>query len=788
MSDSDFPFDSVLNLAPLIEYWEVNLDSNILFSGFPAEDIKRMINEAPELREPVEDLAVLEKHKILVGLLLSAVFPTAMLESDLSAAMVPFSFKNIYATPGYLDIMPTDEVSDNVSVNFADNNIRAAKVMMACVFILNKLYGTDFTIDRPMLVTVPDESSGLLRIYKVNINTQFIDVVSRGELKPIKKKIIRMLLDDLYNTELWLKYIDPKQFQFQGFGIIKLVDVTVEEMLSSIKFDLLKKDAVTCDRSFRSMQSKMRAIFRLPDMKLGLSYFDPNENIISNYGARDWSSFVMPNTTDTLTCDVFMGSIYEEAYLKKRPVVVEDLNEYENKGTLEQQLLDNNIKSMVIAPLLHDDEVIGMLELGASEAGRLNPMNTVKIENVIPMFTAAVRRVLGEMQTEVRAVIQEECTSIHPTVEWRFMEEGYDLMSKRRQGIKAQLGDIIFPEVYPIYGLSDIRNSSTERARAIQQDLINNLKEIEKVISAIIQRTHMPILDEINYRVNLEIEKIAGGLDSGDESSVLDFIKEEVMPTFRHFKNSDSELKAIIDEYEKLIDPKLGVIYDKRKDFEESLTAINEAISVYLDHVEQQAQNIFPHYFEKYKTDGVEYNIYIGQSLVKGKKFDSILLRNFRLWQLLTQCEIARNVERLKSELPMELNITQLILVHGESLSIKFRKDEKQFDVDGAYNIRYEIVKKRIDKAYIKGRNERLTQPGKIAIVYTQPKELEEYMRYINYLQAINYLNDSVEELELEELQGASGLRALRVEVNLQAVTRDVGSKLLEEAIAAIHA
>jgi hypothetical protein len=40
--------------------------------------------------------------------------------------------------------------------------------------------------------------------------------------------------------------------------------------------------------------------------------------------------------------------------------------------------------------------------------------------------------------------------------------------------------------------------------------------------------------------------------------------------------------------------------------------------------------------------------------------------------------------------------------------------------VDGAYDIRYEIVKKRIDKALIKGTNERATQPGKIVIVYSQ--------------------------------------------------------------------
>ena len=54
--------------------------------------------------------------------------------------------------------------------------------------------------------------------------------------------------------------------------------------------------------------------------------------------------------------------------------------------------------------------------------------------------------------------------------------------------------------------------------------------------------------------------------------------------------------------------------------------------------------------------------------------------------------------------------------------------DQKQFDVDGAYNVRYEIVKKRIDKSYIKGTTERLTQAGKIAIVYSNDSDATEYL------------------------------------------------------------
>ena len=40
-----------------------------------------------------------------------------------------------------------------------------------------------------------------------------------------------------------------------------------------------------------------------------------------------------------------------------------------------------------------------------------------------------------------------------------------------------------------------------------------------------------------------------------------------------------------------------------------------------------------------------------------------------------------------------------------------------------------------------------------------------EYKHYLEYLQSINYITDEIEFLDLEELPGASGLKALRVEI-----------------------
>jgi hypothetical protein len=72
-----------------------------------------------------------------------------------------------------------------------------------------------------------------------------------------------------------------------------------------------------------------------------------------------------------------------------------------------------------------------------------------------------------------------------------------------------------------------------------------------------------------------------------------------------------------------------------------------------------------------------------------------------------------------------------------------------------------------VDKVHIRDSNERLTQPGKIAVIYFNEKEAEEYLGYVRYLQEKGVLNNDLEHLELEELQGVSGLRAFRVGVTL---------------------
>jgi len=395
----------------------------------------------------------------------------------------------------------------------------------------------------------------------------------------------------------------------------------------------------------------------------------------------------------------------------------------------------------------------------------LNSINQNKFLDLLPVFKTAIERSTTEQKNLIEAIIQEKYTSIHPSVKWSFMDaaEKYQKqLFKKKENVK--IDEIVFNNVYPLYGQSDIKGSSVARNNAIEEDLITQLTLAITVLRKACESEKIPIYKELMFRIEEYLNSVRKGLKSGDETTILSFFKREIYPVFEHIKTLNPQLSELVSTYTNRLDDDLQVVYEKRKEYEDSVTILNDSLSRYIDKKQEEVQKMFPHYFERYKTDGVEYNMYIGQSLVKDKTYNDVYLHNLQLWQLQLMCEMENVAMKATEKMMHELRVASLILIHSNPLAIKFRMDEKQFDVDGAYNIRYEIIKKRIDKAHIKGTTERLTVPNKIAIVYSQDKDAKEYKKYIKYLQSKNKLG-KIEELELEDLQGVSGLKAIRVEV-----------------------
>jgi len=642
------------------------------------------------------------------------------------------------------------------------------KTLNAYASILESIYDKKLDFKGSMGFFLKDPETQLARHYKIEINTRFTKVVAKPDAPMLTADQVAQLTRKFDNLSVWLEHLPPENFEIQGLVVFRLVDVTIEETLSSLKFILLEDDSLINPDKFEKVKQKIRSLLSIPELEFGISVFNEKRNTFIESDTKN--SLILAGLSSDANCEEYFGTFPCQVEATKKPLFFEDVLKVENPPPFLKALAQKGIRNLFIAPLYQGEQFVGLLELGTKSPGQMGTMAALNLSDIFPLFSIAVKRNADKIENRIQRTIKENFTAIHPAVEWKFVDSALKMMAMQDKGESVQIEPIVFPEVYPLYGASDIRSSSTYRSKAIQDDLLAHLALAEEVLSTGYLQYKTPILDELSYRVENYYKHIQQGLYSGDEIEILEFLQFEVEPCFRHMEaNSPAEeVNDVLNKYWKAIQNNLGVLYDRRKAFEESLTKINETIAAVIDDAEAEAQKMYPHYFEKYKTDGVEYNIYVGDALAKNHDFDPVHLKNLRLWQLLTMHNSAKAAEKIKDNLPVPLSTTHLILVQSNPLSIRFRIDEKKFDVDGAYNIRYEIVKKRIDKALIKGTDERLTQPQKIAIVYSQPKEAAEYKAYLEYMAARGLVYPEIEDFELEDLQGVQGLKGLRVTMKFE--------------------
>ena len=762
-----FPFRSTLSLEPLIAYWHVREQAPNAGVALLARAIGEQIAQADWCRGPLVDFTVLERNSDLVETLMLAVFPPASFAADISGVVAPFQRRSFYATRHFEEVMLGKDRIIKQPLNIDMAAMERQMGLMAYHLVLHRVYGAELPALGTIVFTVPDYKIGLYRHYGVDFNSDFVTVKVVGEQPVLSAEQLEMLIHNRHRPELWRELLPPEHFELEGFNVIHLVDVTDQEILSELKYDLLERDVLQTPARFEQIQEKLRVLFAQPALQLGIAAYDEKKRAFVDFGRKINHSFLTKQVQHQ-AADSSFRLIYERLLREREPLVLKDVGTADIPEDLRQQITGLGIHSAILALLPYGNDTVGLLELGTPDVGGLDEFDMDKVAQFVPLFAVAVKRNAEDLQSRVQAIIREKFTAIHPTMEWRFTDAARNLLAQLDAGNRtAEMEPIVFEDVYPLHGSCDIRSSSVVRNEAIQGDLIEHLTLANKVLKKASEYQQLPILDELRFYVTKNLKRLREGILSGDEANIYDSLAREVEPLFEYLAKHTPEMRPVITNYWSNIDPKLGILYKRRQDFERSVTTLNDAVSDYLDEEENKAQLMYPHYFQRYKTDGVEFNIYVGSTLVENKPFDLVFLKNLRLWQLLTMVEITRRTAVLKHTLPVPLDTTQLILIHGQPLSIRFRQDERQFDVDGAYNIRYEIIKKRIDKATVQGTGERLTQPGTIALVYAQSREAVEYYEYIDYLQDRGLLEPGVEEVELEELQGVKGLLALRVRVKL---------------------
>jgi len=758
------PMQLNVSFNKLLEHYEKLADDKDDFISAKAKRVLKSAEPYPELREGFSNLQVLKDREKEISIILQDSFASVLTNNEIKTASVPFHNLIFNSSERFKKILNAAGEDFELSIqNMPDDY----SYIIACTVILNFCYGYNLNFKRPFYYEIPD-SNGILRYYKILYNADFCEIEPTNKAKRITEDDYKLLLDNFEDLDLWKEKFPADSYIFKGFVISNIFDVTEDQAISNIKSNLIGEDKRKDESFIEGFHEVFRSLLGINDIKVGFSIYNEEENIFERVYGAGMNSYLLGDLENKKCSDALCSWSYNKLLNEKNYFSVSDVdNNYEKtKGKAPHiaNLKAQGIKSAIFAPIANDEGLMGILEIISNKTEVLNSVNANKLVDVMPFIISAVERSKKEEENLIEAIIQKECTSIHPSVHWRFAKEAKNYINSEIQGKEASFKKIAFKNVYPLYGQIDIKGSSEARNYATREDLSLQLKSAKDILLKASKIEQLPIYDQFIYQINTFLKELQEYFQVDSEQQISSFFKQEVEPLLNHL-NSNKLLKSDINGYFKTIDDKVNVLYRHRKDYDDTISKINMEMAALLDKKQKEAQQMYPHYFERFKTDGVEHNMYIGEAITKDNTFNQIYLYNLRLWQLKVMCEMENAYYQMQNNFPVSLDVASMILVFNQPLTISFRMDEKQFDVDGTYNARYEIVKKRVDKAYIKGTTERVTQKGKISIVYSQKQDEIEYMGYIKFLQSKHYLDTDVEIVELQDLQAVTGLKAIRVSV-----------------------
>ncbi|GAB3890777.1 hypothetical protein GCM10028803_01920 [Larkinella knui] len=607
--------------------------------------------------------------------------------------------------------------------------------------------------------------NGLTRYFRIDINNTFIEPRLNTPLPALRPAWI----DFANGTGPLPEAADQLplcEFTSEGFAFFVVEDITEAETIQQLQavFTHLHSDAEPV--IYRRFETALRNLVGQTDLQISIVPFSKvNGFYVHQPEVSARSVFFRHSSTVIDGYDPTTQKIIHTLIQNPVPLLFPNLKGLPEPE--EQMLARKGIRSFAFYPVVSGKEMLGVLEMASPHPDAFADEILQKIDQVIPLVQELLRYQLHQFRQNLDQLIKKKFTPLQPAVEWKFNEVAWEYMRlDKKEAFNSEATQVRFPQVYPLYGAIDIRNSSNERYKAVRQDFYDQLVTIQNLLSESNLPNELTMPNQLLATTSHWRSKLTVGLNPEDELGISDFLIQDIKPYFQHLRLHYPHLEASIQHYFKQTNPVNGLFHQALQVYERSVEWLNTAVNTYIKDEEKKLQAIYPHYFERYRTDGMEYTIYVGQSIAPKVNFAPDFLHRFFQWQLNSMLEMAQLTHLLLPRLPLPLQTTQLLLAHTQPVDISFRQDEHRFDVEGSYSIRYEVLKKRIDKAYIAGTQERLTQPDTIALVYSNRREVADYLPFITKLQEENKLLPRIDYLDLEPLQGVAKLKAIRLHLN----------------------
>lgn len=752
-----------LSFRPLVAY----LKRRIKTEHTVKREFYRFLLEKLESDKALErdvDINGLYKHRSTLELIFIILTPLMANEKELFWALsTPVPNQLFFST----DLL-YDFILENAPENKHDDNQQLAREKEQLTFIystiLSRFYKYNTLFSDDLIFASKRKETDLSQYYKVNVDTQFIEITYKnGTLPTLNLQQFHNLSQDGNSLKTLQNILPLSDFKFDGFTVVSLTDVTLQHSLDVIKNTLVNH--ACANNAFDEVVQALKTLANNANLNFSLlPLFTVNGKPVFDANEKGTSALITAYQHFNFNENVIYQSLanYQQ---KPRPLFLTAIDKAQLSEMPVMRLVkETGVKFYAILPVFYNAQMVGVLEIFSAAEITITDEELNAIYAALPLLGQLFQLRIDEFNTELTSVLKDKFTALQPAVQWKFNQQAWAYIKDSKRNSSA-IPTITFKDLYPLFGAIDIRNSTLENNLAQKKDLQVQLLKLQQTLKELRTAVNLDLLDKYIFECTNWLESIEKNFSPSEQDALNNFLNIEVLPTLKQIAPSHLQSNNVVDEYMAFIDPTNGHAFANRRAIATALMQINTNVNNYLERAVAELQKSYPCYFSKFRTDGVEYDIYIGQEIAPEIHFDEVYLKNIRLWQLQSMVEIARLTKHLSKQMEKPLYTTQLIFIHSNPITITFRNDERRFDVEGTYNVRYEVIKKRIDKITIAGTKERLTKVGSVSLVYYNDVDVKEYITYITFLQNQGYLQDQLSYFDLEEAQGVTGLKAIRVDV-----------------------
>jgi len=756
---------SALSIKPFVDYLKLKIDNEKTIKSEFYRFVLKKIDRYEELADGVIKANNLQKLTDVFELIYATL--TSAVESNNKfcwAIATPVLTKIIYGTDDFFSFLKEHQKGKNLAAQGTHALFAHENVDFIYRIILQKLYHFPAEIHNDTIYSYQQPDSDIVKYNRLRIDTTFIEVTTAVDLPEINPELIEACLYEGRGMETLSNIISLSMFTLEGFAVITVDDFSAEHALQTIR-DLLVSYSSSPERLYIQVLKALQIMAGITTVEFGLLPFIKLNGQLMLKGRECNNSFLIKSGRKSGSGDIDSEAFLNEYIKNPTALFFSTISEQKiEQYRFLEAIKKAGITSYAILPIFYNRQPAGIMEIYSTKKTVFYEKLLSHLQPAVPLLSQLLQDSILQFEARLNRVIKNKFTTIQPSVEWKFNQAAGGYLLKKPSKNQAGIDSVSFGDVFPLFGSVDIRDSTIQHNQALK----NDIKILNKILAGFF-KSHRKIAGkdpDVQSTFKSWEKQLKKRLKSNDENQIKDYIKLVITPGVEELSSLLPELEKPLNKYRDAINEKEGLAYSNRLALESSLKSINDSLNKYYENAQVKLQKIHPCYFEKFRTDGVEYDIYTGHSISPEHRFTAAHLKKFRIWQLKSMIDICRLTKEMLPKLLRPLRTASLIFVHSGKINLCFRNDERRFDVEGYYNIRYEVIKKRIDKVRIRKTEERLTQPDKISLVYFNDSDVKDFLDYASVLQKDGALKDDLEHLELEELQGVSGLKAFRVSVN----------------------